>query len=475
MQGGTFSPDGLLYLINRYFDKGVEGFLDAALEAITPGDTEVTHFNVHTGGISVFSVDEFKYMGKSHQRGAFRFHWNPSWEVAEEPEGMTFWDLDADRRAPRIRGQVHALLLDNDLLTDDVYIKHYRISEPKPVVPPRLLLYHTHHKTDPKEFRGQLFVDLKGVTHDDDHWYFASKRRLWKVPVAEPLDVEFNGPDRARGVVVRDIPNELSRYEEMGDITHVHGFLLVPLSGNGLPPVIAAFRAADLRLIGSARLTRQSKATWCAVRAVDQEILYSSEGHLPVHAYKLTLTGNAIELRYDHEHVLRSSEARARPSDITGGEISAVSGILYLAHDGAVSVFQTDGSFVDSSVILDRATKSFQGGPSAFRYVRAVTLWEEKHVTMRGTAREVRIGDVHGLCATMDFGRGRRFCFKHFEIEQPSYVGNADTREMHRKNCIWERKMSYRNKVSLPSLRSGLARGFDGCFYCLRRRSRSED
>ena len=47
----------------------------------------------------------------------------------EEPEGLTFWDLDADGRAPGLRGQLHAVLLDNDLLTaDDVYVKHYRLS-----------------------------------------------------------------------------------------------------------------------------------------------------------------------------------------------------------------------------------------------------------------------------------------------------------------------------------------------------------
>jgi hypothetical protein len=49
--------------------------------------------------------------------------------VREEPEGLTFWDLDADGRAPGLRGQLHVVLLDNDLVTaDDVYVKHYRLS-----------------------------------------------------------------------------------------------------------------------------------------------------------------------------------------------------------------------------------------------------------------------------------------------------------------------------------------------------------
>lgn len=60
--------------------------------------------------------------------GGFAFEFNDSSSVSEEPEGLTFWDLDADGRAPGLRGQLHVVLLDNDLVEDDAYVKHYRLS-----------------------------------------------------------------------------------------------------------------------------------------------------------------------------------------------------------------------------------------------------------------------------------------------------------------------------------------------------------
>ena len=59
---------------------------------------------------------------------------------AEEPEGITVWDLEESGAplAPRVRGQIHALMLDNEALDrwDRVSIRHYRAevrcSEPTP-------------------------------------------------------------------------------------------------------------------------------------------------------------------------------------------------------------------------------------------------------------------------------------------------------------------------------------------------------
>lgn len=56
----------------------------------------------------------------------FNYNYDDSFLTKEEPEGITIWDLDADRRAPGISGQLHVLLLDNDEPDDDdVYLKHY--------------------------------------------------------------------------------------------------------------------------------------------------------------------------------------------------------------------------------------------------------------------------------------------------------------------------------------------------------------
>lgn len=52
---------------------------------------------------------------------------------AQEPEGVTVWDLDKDTRAPGIRGQLHVIMVENDwnkLSPDDFYFKHYRFKGP---------------------------------------------------------------------------------------------------------------------------------------------------------------------------------------------------------------------------------------------------------------------------------------------------------------------------------------------------------
>jgi hypothetical protein len=108
LQGGTFSSDGdTLFLANGKARK----------------------FDSDDGGIWVFSTRDWKKVMKSRQGGEFKFEFHPGATKYEEPEGITFWDLDNDRREPRIPGgQLHAILLDNDWTNkDEFYFKHYRI------------------------------------------------------------------------------------------------------------------------------------------------------------------------------------------------------------------------------------------------------------------------------------------------------------------------------------------------------------
>lgn len=54
----------------------------------------------------------------------FKFEYHPGYRIGEEPEGITWWDLDS-RRAPSIRGQLHVIMLDTDPgSADDMYLKH---------------------------------------------------------------------------------------------------------------------------------------------------------------------------------------------------------------------------------------------------------------------------------------------------------------------------------------------------------------
>ena len=117
MQGGCFDNENHLYLTNGYWTlKGSDH------------DYSVND----KGGITVFEVPEIakgdsivrKCLTHSNQDNGFRFQFNGT---GDEPEGITYWNLDADKRAPGITGQLHAIMLNNTGTgDDDFYFKHYR-------------------------------------------------------------------------------------------------------------------------------------------------------------------------------------------------------------------------------------------------------------------------------------------------------------------------------------------------------------
>jgi len=94
-QGGDFTPEGdKLYIVTGYF-----------------GEPTWPH------GIHVFDAtnpQSFWRYTKSGQSGMFTYMFNPTCEfgdyTCEEPEGLTFWDLN-DGSAPNIAGELHVLLL----------------------------------------------------------------------------------------------------------------------------------------------------------------------------------------------------------------------------------------------------------------------------------------------------------------------------------------------------------------------------
>ena len=83
-------------------------------------------FAMASDGINVFDIATHRRVQRStNGSGYFNYEFHPGCCKYEEAEGITLWDLDDDR-APGIRGQLHAIMLDNDAFnTDDVYIKHY--------------------------------------------------------------------------------------------------------------------------------------------------------------------------------------------------------------------------------------------------------------------------------------------------------------------------------------------------------------
>ncbi|SIN96148.1 PLAT/LH2 domain-containing protein [Fibrobacter sp. UWB11] len=118
MQGGCFDDSNNLHLCNGYYKN--------------------EHSN-KKGGITVFEIPNLPYKpndevlvkikARSNQSHDFRFQFN---SYGQEPEGLTYWDLD-DGKAPGIRGQLHAIMIENNAVSDafngggdDLYFKHYR-------------------------------------------------------------------------------------------------------------------------------------------------------------------------------------------------------------------------------------------------------------------------------------------------------------------------------------------------------------
>jgi hypothetical protein len=101
VQGGVFSGRGNLYLVSDTAEGGILGF-----------DGETGRMIGHT-------VIDYDPEGDSS--GIFDL------DNKEELEGITIWDLDSGL-APGIRGQVHVLMVDHDVSSDDnLYFKHFRI------------------------------------------------------------------------------------------------------------------------------------------------------------------------------------------------------------------------------------------------------------------------------------------------------------------------------------------------------------
>ena len=105
LQGGDFTPSNeLLYLVHG-------------------NDSEV-----HSGnGIHIFEMATGRRVAwSSREGGLFHFLWDPSGIYYDEPEGMTYWDLDDMLVPGGITGQLHVILNENDPAgNDNVWFKHY--------------------------------------------------------------------------------------------------------------------------------------------------------------------------------------------------------------------------------------------------------------------------------------------------------------------------------------------------------------
>lgn len=107
IQGGCFSPEGDLFILNGK----VEFLADES-----------------KGGIRAFDLrGEFLYES-SLDHYPFKYEYHAGIVKRQEPEGICFWNLEplhGGLSANKISGQLHAILLNNQLGNDKIYFKHY--------------------------------------------------------------------------------------------------------------------------------------------------------------------------------------------------------------------------------------------------------------------------------------------------------------------------------------------------------------
>ncbi|MCX2681865.1 hypothetical protein OOZ15_18060 [Galbibacter sp. EGI 63066] len=109
LQGGTFSPDGRLILLNGR----------------ASNDTPARE-----GGIHIFDkngrIVERSILGRS-RRIKFRYQYEPGFPNYQEPEGITYWNLARRQSLPskKLKGQLHAILLNKQAGKDNYWFKHY--------------------------------------------------------------------------------------------------------------------------------------------------------------------------------------------------------------------------------------------------------------------------------------------------------------------------------------------------------------
>ena len=119
---------------------------------------------------------------------------------------------------------------------------------------------------------------LQGVAHDDQHWYFTQKTKVFKFHVTQKLTISFKN-----AIAMARMPLELSARggNHFGDPDFVkfrgRGFLLIPLEGKGgseigrNPRLVVYSTDGGLSYIGETRLPKQTtavktnRAGWFAV------------------------------------------------------------------------------------------------------------------------------------------------------------------------------------------------------------------
>jgi hypothetical protein len=129
VQGGEFSDDGRrLYLANGDGRNEAEPGEGLHVFSLRPAEGDQC-------GPGVGRCTVARRIERSHNSDdpGFSFEFHPGLNAGatgQEPEGLTYWDLEAEEGVPGMRGQLHVALLDNDFPdAEEVYVKRYSFAD----------------------------------------------------------------------------------------------------------------------------------------------------------------------------------------------------------------------------------------------------------------------------------------------------------------------------------------------------------
>ncbi|ACY13818.1 hypothetical protein [Haliangium ochraceum] len=446
MQGGCFGPQRYLFLTDGYG----------------------TSFNTARGGIHVFDMDDHgRLVEKSSQGGSgLRFQFDPSLPKSEEPEGITWWDLDSDARAPGISGQLHAVLLDNDLTGDDVYLKHYRVRDLVDRAP------YLHHSVRVERALPANDALLESPLLDiavSARWrYFLTGGRPIRSLRADAPEQALASGGSAMAV---DLGAALAglgldaRRAPIG-VTEIDEHLWMPLSGD--EPAALVLRADGLDAVGVWRPPDGQAFAWVAINPRTRELYAGARTTSRVRRYAVdwdrvhrerALVSTALD-----EFRLVDALGRDRPVTRAAGACVTPAGhVLYLSESGGLLAFAVRGGrLVDASddeVLAAGKGASFDERPRAGERSYGVAAWSDGdalvvETLMRSPADETAWVQFLSTPNEGSLGVG--------------FIGNRRSKEVHKRHCVWVSRMNEDNKVFFDSPLTAAEQGYDGCGSCLR-------
>ena len=189
-------------------------------------------------------------------------------------------------------------------------------------------------------------VEVQGVTHDDDNWYFTLTTKgggngiLRRIPRSVPLAPGSTPPSNPgiKVVTMNEVPQLTPNYWHWGDPDHYKyngvDYILVPIPG----PIIACFRADNLQYVNYANLDSsvQDYAGWCAV-GTDVNIYTSSNHALAIHKYNvdwedlITPDNNHSAMAYAGSYPLQNENGvPLQLFHMQGGEFTPSGELLYV-------------------------------------------------------------------------------------------------------------------------------------------------